>query len=132
MDDASPRVVSMSGNHGYAVFLFPQALEALGDAVKPYLQDGSGGAHVLCREIDTGGSLIEMTLDGHTRDGEPVELELMLPASMVRMIVSARSDGSFGFGPRPAVAVAAAVPDAPAAPKDGAGTGTGTSDAAPK
>lgn len=102
MDHAARHGVSMSGTNGYAVFLFPQALEALGDAVKPYLQEGSGGPHVLCREIDTGGALIEMTLDGHTRDGQPVELELMLPASMVRMIVSARSDGAFGFGPRTA------------------------------
>ncbi len=99
MTDRRPEL-STVGNNGYAVFLFPQALEALGDAVKPYLQDGSGGPHVLCREIDTGGALIEMSLDGHTIDGEPVELELMLPTSMVRMIVSVRSDGAFGFGPR--------------------------------
>ena len=30
----------MSESSGYAVFLFPQALDALGDAVKPYLQAG--------------------------------------------------------------------------------------------
>ena len=92
----------MNGNDGYAVFLFPQALEALGDAIKPYLVEGPGGPHVLCKEIDTGGALIEMTLEGQVPDGSVVRIELMVPGSMVRMIVSAHSDGSFGFGPRKA------------------------------
>ncbi|GAA4861416.1 hypothetical protein [Luteimonas vadosa] len=103
--------------NGYAVFFFPQALEALGPAIQPYLQDSPVGPHVLCRGIDTGGPLIELTLEGRTPEGEPLDLELMLPTSMVRMIVSARADQSFGFGPRTAVAPLPAetpvVPDAP-------------------
>jgi hypothetical protein len=90
----------MNGNNGYAVFFFPQALDALGDAIKPYLHDSPAGPHLVCREIDTGGALIEMTLEGVTTDGQAVQLELMVPGSMVRMIVSSQSDGSFGFGPR--------------------------------
>src|SRR5690606_24008546 len=90
----------MNGNSGYAVFFFPQALEALGEAIKPYLQDSPAGPHVLCREIDTGGALIEMSLEGVTADGRTVQLDLMVPGSMVRMIVSSQADGDFGFGPR--------------------------------
>ena len=30
----------MNASEGYAVFFFPQALEALGDAIKPYLREG--------------------------------------------------------------------------------------------
>ena len=90
----------MNGSEGYAVFFFPQALEALGDAIKPYLAEGPAGVHVLCKEIDTGGALIEMTLQSQAADGKPSMIELMVPGSMVRMIVSAHSDGSFGFGPR--------------------------------
>ncbi|MGH8078375.1 MAG: hypothetical protein ACREPE_13765 [Lysobacter sp.] len=104
----------MEDNSGYAVFFFPQALEVLGDALKPYLREGPGGAHVLCREIDTGGAFIEMTLDGLTADAKPVELELMIPGNMVRMIVSARSDESFGFAPRLAVMTMASTPAAAA------------------
>ncbi len=85
---------------GYAVFLYPQALEALGAAIRPYMQDGPSGPHVLCNAIDTGGALIEMTIEGRTPDGQPIAVELMIPSNMVRMIVSARSDGVFGFGPR--------------------------------
>ena len=100
----------MNESEGYAVFFFPQALEALGEAIKPYLLDGPAGAHVLCTEIDTGGALIEMTLAGTAPDGKPVQLELMVPTAMVRMIVSAHSDGAFGFGPRVAPALMATLP----------------------
>lgn len=112
----------MEESRGYAVFLFPQAMEALGEAIRPYLLDGPAGPHVLCREIDTAGALIEMTLEMQTSEGRPVSLELMVPTSMVRMIVSARSDEAFGFGPRPVhaphavSAPAVVVPAAPAAP----------------
>lgn len=92
----------MNGNDGYAVFFFPQALEALGEAIKPYLTEGAAGAHVLCEEIDTAGSLVEMTLESREADGKAALIELMVPGSMVRMIVSVQSDGSFGFGPRKA------------------------------
>ena len=94
----------MNGSDGYAVFFFPQALEALGDAIKPYLAEGPAGAHVLCKEIDTAGALIEMTLEARSADGKSSLIELMVPGSMVRMIVSAHSDGIFGFGPRKATA----------------------------
>ena len=92
----------MNGNEGYAVFFFPPALEALGEAIKPYLVEGPAGPHVLCKEIDTAGALIEMTLEAQAADGRTALVELMVPGSMVRMIVSAHSDGSFGFGPRKA------------------------------
>ncbi len=87
----------MNDSAGYAVFFFAPALEALGDAIKPYLQDGPAGPHVPCREVDTGGAFIEMTLQGQSPDGRPIALELMVPGNMVRMIVSAHSDNEFGF-----------------------------------
>lgn len=96
----------MNEAKGYAVFFFPQALEALGNAIKPYLQDEPGEPHVLCAEIDTAGALIEMTLEGRARDGKPVALQLMVPTGMVRMIVSAQTDAVFGFTPRIATAPA--------------------------
>ena len=102
----------MNDANGYAVFFFPQALEALGEAIKPYLQESPAGPHVLCNAIDTGGSLIEMTMRGNTDEGKLVVLELMVPVSMVLMIVSTQSDGSFGFGPRLVVDPLAVLPSA--------------------
>ena len=92
----------MNDSGGYVVFFFPQALEALGEAIKPYLQDGPAGPHVACTGVDTAGALIEMTLHGTTADGKAAELELMVPSGMVRMIVSAHGDAVFGFMPRAA------------------------------
>lgn len=90
----------MNDSAGYAVFFFPPALEALGEAIKPYLHEGPAGVHVPCREIDTGGAFIEMTLQGRSKDGHDIAMELMVPSAMVRMIVSARSDYEFGFADR--------------------------------
>ncbi|QWP76182.1 hypothetical protein J5226_21750 [Lysobacter sp. K5869] len=104
----------MNETQGYAVFFFPQALEALGEAIRPYLLDGPAGPHVLCKEIDTGGAFTEMTLEGRTADGRDLTLELMVPGSMLRMIVSAHGEGSFGFGPRNAAKPAAKPASAPA------------------
>ena len=103
----------MSASDGYAVFFFPQALEVLGDAIKPYLTEQPGGPHVLCREVDTAGAMTEMTLLGQRADGTTAEIALMVPGNMIRMIVSAHSDGVFGFGPRGPLAPAeAAIPPA--------------------
>jgi len=129
----------MNGKNGYAVFFFPQALDALGDAIKPYLQDGPAGLHLVCREIDTGGALIEMTLEGVTTDGKPVQVELMVPGSMVRMIVSSQSDGDFGFGPRlttpaptPELPPAGPTAEPAAAPSDAVPEGGATPPGTPR
>lgn len=98
---------------GYAVFFFPPALEALGDAIKPYLQDGPAGPHVPCREVDTAGAFVELTLEGRTPEGRDVALELMVPGNMVRMIVSARADSAFGFHDRHRVTAAMIEPGVP-------------------
>ena len=128
----------MNDLNGYAVFFFPQALEALGDAIKPYLQEGKAGPHLLCREIDTGGALIEMTLEGVTTEGRSVQLELMVPGSMVRMIVSSQSDGDVGFGPRltappaPVLPPAGPTAEAPTAPSEAIPEGGAQPPAMPK
>lgn len=85
---------------GYAVFFRQEAVEALGDALKPYLRDSPRGAYVPCEEIDTSGAFVEMLLKRANREGHWTEVELMVPANAIRMIVSCQSDGTFGFGPR--------------------------------
>jgi hypothetical protein len=52
---------------------------------------------VVCREIDSGGAFFEMTIEGRNSEGQLVEVELMIPSAMVRMVVSTHSDGLFGF-----------------------------------
>ena len=100
----------MNDTNGYAVFFFPQALEALGEPIRPFLQDGPAGPHVACTTIDTGGAFIEMTLDGRTPEGREVALELKVPPAMVRMVVSTQSEAMFGFALRAEAPAAAALP----------------------
>lgn len=106
---------------GYAVFLFDNAIEVLGEAVRPFVVGGPGGERICCRSVDTGGAFLEMTVDGTTESGERVEIELIIPIGMVRMIVSTRGTASFGFAVRagglatglPVVGPAAPAPHAP-------------------
>ena len=81
----------------YAVFLFPQAIEALGAPIKPYLRDEPGGAHIVCAEIDASGALFEMTLVGKGPNGERLELEIMLPVSMIKLVMSMHGEHEIGF-----------------------------------
>lgn len=94
------------GEHpGYAVFLFPAALEALGAAIHPYLvQAGPDGPQLLCRGLDISGAFAELELLGQGPDGRELRVDLMLPASMIRMVVSVQGDEHFGFMPRAAAA----------------------------
>jgi len=85
---------------GYAVFFRPEAVDALGEALKPYLSESPRGAYLQCEEIDTSGAFVEMLIKRANREGNWTEVELMIPAGAIRMIVSCQSDGSFGFGPR--------------------------------
>ncbi|WP_457097946.1 hypothetical protein [Lysobacter sp. P5_B9] len=131
----------MNDPQGYFVFFHAQALEALGAPIQPYLLGEGENKHILCREVDTGGALIEMTLSGQAQDGRTVQIELMVPSAMVRMIVSAHGDEQFGFQPRfvaapthasPAMGPAAAAPaPAPASTSTPTGTSTDTPTQAP-
>lgn len=87
----------MTDPKNYAVFLFPQALDVLGEPIKPYLRDAPGGPHIVCTEIDASGALFEMTLAGRGPNGEALELELMLPTSMIRLVMSMHGEHDIGF-----------------------------------
>jgi len=85
----------MGEHESYAVFFHEQALEVLGEAIKPYLSQGPAGAHVQCIGIDTGGAFCEMRLAARGAKGSSTEL--MIPTAMIRMIVSI-NDGQDQFG----------------------------------
>jgi hypothetical protein len=88
----------MSEQHTYCVFFHPQALDVLGEAVSPYLSEGPAGKFLLCREIDTGGNFCEMELVGTGADGKPLDVELMIPTGMIRLIIStSNAEIEFGF-----------------------------------
>jgi hypothetical protein len=89
----------MSEQRTYAVYFHPSAIEALGEPFKPFLSDGADGPHVLCKEIDTAGAFCEMTVITQSDKGRPVEHEVMVPSSMVRLVISiSAAEHDFGFG----------------------------------
>lgn len=95
---------TIAPDSGYAVFFFPAAIEALGAVVSPYLDTDNGEPHLRCLEVDTGGAFIEVTLEVADKEGVMRRVELMFPASMVRLIMSVHSDGTFGFArPGPSI-----------------------------
>ena len=81
----------------YAVFLYPQALEALGDPIKPYVRDAPLGPHIVCAEIDASGPFFGMTLAGQGAQGQALSLEIMVPSSMVRLVMSMHGEHEIGF-----------------------------------
>ena len=67
----------MPEQRNYAVYFHPQAIDGMGEAIKPYLTESAEGKHVLCHEIDTSGPFCEMTLVKADEKGKPVECEVM-------------------------------------------------------
>lgn len=89
----------MSEARTYAVYFHPAAIEALGQPFKPFLSEGGDGPHVLCKDIDMAGAFCEMTVITQSDRGHPVEHEVMVPVSMVRLVMSiSAAEHDFGFG----------------------------------
>ena len=88
----------MSDDIQYAVYLHDSALEALGEAIKPFMTQGPTGPHFVCTELDTGGALCEMSVETTTGDGIRQRTQVMFPVAMIRLVLSlgALADG-FGF-----------------------------------
>lgn len=80
----------------YAVFFHPSALEAAGPPILPYLTP-EPEAHLRCRDLLTGGSFVEMTVEGTNAAGKKMDVTLMVPTNMIRLIVSVKSESGFGF-----------------------------------
>lgn len=121
----------MPEQHGYAVFLYDNAMEALGASITPYLCDSPQGKHLACRDVDTAGSFVEMTLLGCDREGRDSALEVIVPTNMVKLIVATPERASFGFIPRGAAGLTTALPPIgpTASPVDAPSQATPDSDA---
>lgn len=87
----------MSQPTHYAVFLHPQAIESLGAPIRPYLRDAGGGPHIVCSRVDASGPLFTMRLLGRGDQGEKLELEIMLPVSAVKLVMSMRGEHDIGY-----------------------------------
>ena len=83
----------------YLVYLHPGAITDLGDAIKAYLTDSPSGQYVQCTDLDTGGALCEMKVQGKSGADKLVEIEIMVPVAMIRLVISSpEGERDFGFG----------------------------------
>jgi hypothetical protein len=88
----------MSEDTKYAVYFHANALEAIGEVINPFVTQGPNGPFILCTDLDTGGALAEMTVEGRNADGKKVETEIMVPIGMIKLVLSVGGDGgTFGF-----------------------------------
>ncbi len=88
----------MSQQRIYAVYFHPGALETLGDAIALYLTDAPEGKHLRCKEIDSAGGFFEVTLAGTDAGGKPLDVDMLVPSGMIRLVVSGSgSEVEFGF-----------------------------------
>ncbi len=88
----------MSEQRIYAVYFHLSALETLGAAIAPYLIDAPEGKHLRCKEIDSAGGFFEVTLAGTDDAGKPLDVDMLVPAGMIRLVVSvSASQVEFGF-----------------------------------
>lgn len=106
----------MTERNVYAVFLHPGAMDALGPAIKPYLIESTAGPHLQAVEVDSAGALFEAVLIGRDNEGRTLEVELMIPIAMIKLVISVRKDEEFGFGSRAGRNAPAEASPAAAAP----------------
>ena len=93
-----PEDSTVSQQRVYSVYFHPAALETLGDAIAPYLTDAPEGKHLRCKEIDSAGGFFEVTLAGTGLDGKPLDVDMLVPYGMIRLVVSgSASEVEFGF-----------------------------------
>lgn len=80
-------------DNNYAVLLFKEAIEVLGDALEPYLFSGPMGRHLYCKKLEHIGGFIEMTFTpGQVKHRIESDVNLQLPSQFVKFITYA-NDG---------------------------------------
>ena len=62
------------------------------------LPNSPEGKHLRCKEIDSAGGFFECELAGSGPDGKPLDVDMLVPSSMIRLVVSVSGNEiDFGF-----------------------------------
>lgn len=81
----------------YAVMLFKEAFEPLGEAIKPFLRSGQFGEYIPCQSVDTNGPLCTLVVDTRSEGTREMTVELQIPYPMIKLIVGSEVEGHAGF-----------------------------------
>lgn len=81
------------------VLLTDAGLAELGDAIKPYLQEGPAGNFIYCAQAVQNGNFIDMTFEPGQADGSVVEgMVVSIPLGFVKFMVTGVKSLPIGFG----------------------------------
>lgn len=82
----------------YGVLLFENAWEEIGEALKPYQQEGPIGKYLYCREIDLGPAFVTMTFTPKQVGGEiGCKMSISIPSSFVKFVAEGADKAPMGF-----------------------------------
>lgn len=87
----------MSASKVYAVVLFDQAAEELGQIAALWLNRAELGCYIYAKKIDPNGSYFHMWLEHVAPDGSTIETELQLPHQFVKAVFYAADMKRVGF-----------------------------------
>ncbi len=87
----------MAHKQTYAVMLFKEAVEALGEAIKPFQRTGQFGDFIPCLSVDTNGPLCTLVVDNRSEGANELTVELQIPYPMIKLIVGSEVEGHAGF-----------------------------------
>lgn len=82
----------------YGVLLFENAWEEIGEALKPYQQEGPIGKYLYCREIVLGHSFVTMTFTSKQVEGKVAnKMSISIPSSFVKFVAEGADKTPMGF-----------------------------------
>lgn len=82
----------------YGVLLFENAWEEIGEALKPYQQEGPIGKFLYCREIDLGHAFVTMTFTPKQVEGKiDCKIGISIPSSFVKFVAEGADKTPMGF-----------------------------------
>ncbi len=87
----------MSATKVYAVVLYDQAVEELGNLVALWLKRSDMGSYIYAKKVDPNGPFFHMLLEHTAPDGVTREMELQIPHGFVKAIFYAADVKSIGF-----------------------------------
>lgn len=87
----------MSVQPSFAVLLFKEAQETLGDAIKPFQISGPFGVFIPCRSVDTTGQLCLLLIDTQRVGGTDLSVEIQIPYSMIKLVIATEREEHVGF-----------------------------------
>jgi hypothetical protein len=75
-------------NRVWGVLFTDAGLNDLGEALKPYLSEGSLGVYLYCKEVDMGRPYFRIVADYQNLDGSSFETEIYVPHHYIKFVVA--------------------------------------------